>query len=317
MPHPTPFITLFTAPKPFINPHIALIQRNALQSWRHLGDEVEVLMVGNEAGMSELSAELGIRYLPQVKCNELGTPLVSSIFELARQNSTSPLLAYANADILLTPQFIQAARLVSSQMREFLIVGQRWDLDLRQALDFSPGWDTRLLAEVKQRGRLHPPAGSDYFVFPRQCFTELPGFAIGRAGWDNWMFYFARLQKWSVVDATSACIVVHQDHDYSHLPNGQSHYHLPESYSNIRLAGGRRTNFHLEDANWQIRDGQVQPVPLRGKKLLREMEIFPLIHLHSHALSQVLFAIFHPIKAWKEWRGRIAYKFSQLRESHE
>ena len=45
-----PLITLFTAPKPFTNPHIALIQRNALRSWQALGTEVEVLLIGQEEG---------------------------------------------------------------------------------------------------------------------------------------------------------------------------------------------------------------------------------------------------------------------------
>ena len=46
-------ITAFTAPKPFTNPHIATIQRNAIQSWIHLGSEVEVLLMGDEEGMAE------------------------------------------------------------------------------------------------------------------------------------------------------------------------------------------------------------------------------------------------------------------------
>ncbi len=313
----SPFITLFTSPKPFTNPHIALIQRNALASWEHLGDELEVILVGNEAGTTEVAEEMHLRHLPDVECNDQGTPLVSSIFTLGRDSSSSPLLAYANADMLLTPDFVSVARQVSSQLKYFLIVGQRWDLDIRQAVDFSLDWQAWLSAEIKQRGSLHAPLGSDYFIFPRNCFTELPRFAIGRAGWDNWMFYQARLQKWPVVDATSSCTVVHQEHDYSHLPNGQPHHHLPESYLNIRLAGGRRTNFHLEDANWCLKDGQVRKIPLRGKKLLREIEIFPLIRLHSPILAQIAFAILHPVKAWKEWRGRLVYKLGQIQEAHE
>ena len=169
---------------------------------------------------------------------------------MARQISTSPLLAYVNADILLTPQFVTIATQVYCQFKQFLIVGQRYDLDLQQPLDFSPGWDSRLLADVQTSGRLHPPAGSDYFIFPRTCFTDLPNFAIGRAGWDNWMIYHARTQRMPVVDATSAITVIHQDHDYSHLPNGQPHYRLPESSENLRLAGGRRTVFTLMDADY-------------------------------------------------------------------
>ena len=53
---------------------------------------------------------------------------------------------------------------------------------------------------LRARGRPHLPAGSDYFLFPRHLFAEIPEFAIGRAGWDNWMIYQARRQGWPVVD---------------------------------------------------------------------------------------------------------------------
>ncbi|MEN6300123.1 MAG: glycosyl transferase family 2, partial [Anaerolineaceae bacterium] len=96
-----PSLTLFTAPKPFTDPHIAMIQRNALHSWKQLGEEAEILLVGDETGMAEIAAELQLKHNPQVKCNSQGTPLVSSIFELARRYSESPLLAYLNADILI------------------------------------------------------------------------------------------------------------------------------------------------------------------------------------------------------------------------
>src|SRR5512144_1455865 len=101
------FLTIFTAPKPFTDPHIATIQRNAIQSWCHLGSEVEVVLVGEETGLAENAAQFGLRHLPQVERNELGTPLVSSIFSLARQASNSPLLAYVNADVMLLPDFLQ------------------------------------------------------------------------------------------------------------------------------------------------------------------------------------------------------------------
>jgi len=311
-----PLITIFTAPKPFTNPHISLIQRNAIQSWQHLGDEVCVFIVGDEPGMAEFAEEAELQQLTGVVCNPLGTPLVSSIFAMARQMSTSPLLAYVNADILLTPQFVEVARQVYCQAKKFLIVGQRYDLNLQQPLDFNIGWDLYLLSDVQIRGRLHPPAGSDYFIFPRACFTDLPKFAIGRAGWDNWMLYHARLEHFPIIDATSSIIVVHQDHDYSHLPNGQPHFRLPESSENIRLAGGPRTIFTLADANCFIRDGQLVRIPLRPHKLMREIEILPLTRFHSLSLADVFFSIFHPLKAWKEWRGRVAYKLRQKRNLH-
>lgn len=313
MPASNAFLTIFTAPKPFTDAHIRLIQRNAILSWHHLGEEVDVVLVGDEPGMADIAAETGLLHLPQVERNAWGTPLVSSIFELARRQSISPLLAYVNADILLTPEFVTAARHVAGQAWEFLIVGQRWDLDVRQALDFSPGWDARLLQEVKTRGRLHPPGGSDYFIFPRHCFSELPDFAIGRAGWDNWMFYHARQQRMPVVDATAAITVIHQDHDYAHLPGGQPHYHLPESHENIRLAGGRRAIFTLLDADHTLDSTKLQKIPLRGTRLWRHIETLPLVRWKSAILAELTFAIFHPIKAFGEWRGRLAYRLSRTR----
>lgn len=309
---PDPLITIFTTPKPFTNPHIDLIQRNAIQSWQHLSDDVNVILIGDEPGMAEFADEAGLLHLPLVARNPLGTPLVNSIFGIAHQISISPLLAYVNADILLLPQLVDTVSQVYCQLKEFLIVGQRYDLSLQTPLDFTPGWDARLLAEIHTRGRLHPPAGSDYFIFPRTCFTDLPNFAIGRAGWDNWMIYHARKEGLPVVDASSAITVIHQDHDYSHLPNGQPHYRLPESTENLRLAGGRRTIFTLEDANRRILDGALERIPLRLRKLAREIEIFPLVKLHSEALADIFFAIFHPIKAWREFRGRAAYKMRQI-----
>ena len=296
-------LTLFTAPKPFTNPHIALIQRNALRSWLALGDDVQVIVIGEEEGLGETAREMGVLHLPQVARNESGTPLVSSIFDLARQHSDSPLLAYVNADIILLPDLVSGARQVMTQRQKFLMVGQRWDLRQETELDTAEGWDVNLLQQLQSTGRRHPRGGSDYFLYPRACFEHIPAFAIGRAGWDNWMIYEARQRGWAVVDTCNAVNIVHQDHDYSHLPNGQSHYRLPETKVNVKLAGGDRTIFTLEDADCVLVDGRVKPFPKNGKKFWREVETFPLRRLHSFALGQLFFAIFHPQRAYREWRA--------------
>ncbi len=273
MPDLMPLLTLFSAPKPFINPHIALIQRNAIGSWLSLGDAVEVYLVGDEPGIAEVASELGVRQLAPVARNPQGTPLVSSIFTLARQASASPLLAYVNADILLLPDFPVAAQNVSRQMERFLLIGQRWDLDVAEPLEFMSGWELRLLEQVRQRGRLHPPAGSDYFIFPRSLFTDMPDFAIGRAGWDNWMIYYARQHGWPVVDGTPSIRVVHQSHDYSHLPGNRPHYDHPESQQNQALAGGAGNLFMVLDSDYQLVDGEVRRPRLTLPRLLRRIEV--------------------------------------------
>jgi hypothetical protein len=265
------YLTIFSAPKPFTNPHIATIQRNAIQSWLRLGEDADVYLVGQEAGMAEVAAEYGVPLLADVQRNAAGTPLVSSIFDLARRASDSPFLCYVNGDILLLPDLLQAVRHIAAALpvsspaqhaSPFLLVGQRWDLDVPHLLDFSPGWEGRLWADVTARGQLHRPAGSDYFVFPRTAFTEMPDFAIGRAGWDNWMIYHARQQKWPVVDGTPSVQIIHQSHDYSHLPGGQPHYNLEESQQNMALGGGLANMYMVLDADWQLRDGRLRrPLP--------------------------------------------------------
>jgi hypothetical protein len=265
-------LTIFSAPKPFTNPHINIIQRNAIQSWTLLGPQVQVLLVGSEDGLAEVAAEFNVPLLQEVERNESGTPLVSSIFQLARQASQSPLLAYVNADVLLLPDFVQAALQVAGQLQRFLIIGQRWDLDVRTRLDFSDGWQQRLLQELQQRGRLHLPAGSDYFIFPRALFAEMPKFAIGRAGWDNWMIYHARCQRWPVVDGTPSINVIHQDHDYSHLPGGRPHYEMPESRVNEALAGGSANLYMVLDSDHQLIQGKVRRPRWTWLRALRRME---------------------------------------------
>jgi hypothetical protein len=204
--------------------------------------------------------------------NEFGTPLVSSIFALARQYSESPLLAYVNADILLLPDFIETARLVAAQVQKFLIVGRRWDLDIRQGLPFTPGWESALSEIVRSQGELHAPAGSDYFIFPRSIFQNIPDFAIGRAGWDNWMIYQGLKQKWPVVDASGSLMAIHQNHDYSHLPDGQMHYDLEETHINAALGGGMQNMYMTLDASHELLSGQVQPARHQPERLVRRLE---------------------------------------------
>lgn len=295
-------LTIFSAPKPFTNPHIATIQRNAICSWVNLGPQVEVILLGEEEGLAEFAAEVGVRHIPEVARNSNGTPLVSDMFALARKHGVGCVLACVNADILLMPDFITAALDAAKQAERFLLVGQRWDLDVRDRLDFSPGWPKRLRERAKTQGKLHRASGSDYFIFPRPCFENMPAFAIGRAGWDNWMIYAGRRNGWPVIDGTPSIMIVHQNHDYSHLPGGQPHYKLPETFENVRLAGGKRTIFELQDVNRRLVDGKLKPLPFSWKKFWREVEIFPLVTLKSMALAQVFYAIFHPLKAYREFR---------------
>ena len=270
-----PFLTIFTAPKPFTDPHIAVIQRNAIRSWMQL-DDVEVFLVGDEPGIADVAAEFGLPHLTDVARNDWGTPLVNSIFDTARRHSRSELLCYVNADILLMPDLVAGARKVDAQSGRYLIIGRRWDLDVTEPLEFGADWVSRLRERTHAEGGLHEPAGSDYFIFPRSLFADMPDFAIGRAGWDNWAIYHALKQGWDTIDATPDVMIVHQNHDYSHLPGGRPHYDQEESLVNIRLARGPENNYTgymLLDTNRELRNGKIVRPALTAQRLVRRLEI--------------------------------------------
>ena len=293
-------ITLFSAPKPFTNPHIATIQRNAIKSWTLLPD-VEVILLGEEEGLAEAARELGVKHLPHVERNASGTPLISSMFELARENSTSELLCIINADMILFPDFVEVAKQVAKLKDKFVSMSQRWDLDVTELLDFSGDWEKRLRERVVLKGELHRPMGSDFFLFPRSSFLDMPAFAIGRAGWDNWVIYKSRKERWATVDVTPSVMIIHQNHDYSHLPGGQPHYKHPETDVNIQLAGGREvTRFTLLDVDRRLSNGKLISRKWNRQTLRRAIESYPLLAWDNYGLAAKVSALFRRFQPKKK-----------------
>jgi hypothetical protein len=199
------------------------------------------------------------------------------MFQLARENSSSDLLCIINADMLLMSDFAEAAESCRSRFQRdkcFVLLSQRWDLNVTQPIEFTEGWQDRLLSTVQRQGSLHRPAGSDFFLFPRSCYSDVPDFTIGRAGWDNWMIYKARHEKWPVIDCTPSLTIIHQNHDYSHLPGGKPHYEHPDSNENIRLAGGQANiRYTILDATHQLANGKLVRPKMTSLRLTRRLEL--------------------------------------------
>lgn len=265
------YLTIFTSPKSFTDPHINSIQRNALRSWAALED-VDVFLMGNDAGVAEAAVEFGMRHFPDVATNEKGIPYISDMLALTDQHSNAPIFAIVNTDIILLPDFVQAARNAHEHYPQFMLAGQRWDLDVAAPLDFSAGWQERLMADVAQYGTRHNPTGSDYFIFTREYLSKVPEFTIGRAGWDNWMIYHAVKSQWPIFDASDEIDIVHQNHDYSHLPDGEIHYNLPESKKNVALAGGDKTMYLLLDVPERLAGGEGERKPFTWLSLVYRLE---------------------------------------------
>ncbi len=131
-------ITLFSGPKPFAG-HVGLIQDNAIASWTRLGEGVEVLLLGDEPGIREAAQRHGVRHLPRVSRTASGTPRLDAMFALARESATHRLLCYANADVILLPDLWARASETAARFESFLMVGQRWDLAVGEALQLRRG----------------------------------------------------------------------------------------------------------------------------------------------------------------------------------
>lgn len=282
-------LTLFTTAKPFKGLN-KIIQTNALRSWRYICPECEIILFGNEEGVPEIATELGICNVPDIKRSENGTPLVSDIFSKVEEISKNHVISYINADIILMSDFLPAIR--SIELQKFLIVGQRRDLNLSELIDFeNSGWEADLRSQVNETGILHPKTGIDYFVFTKGLFEDIPPFAIGRTTWDNWLIGKARYLKTPVIDATEIITAVHQNHDYSHVPNDfTGAWKGSEALRNRKIAGNNRF-CDIEHATLRITDGGLKRPSITPRYLFMNLLSIPIIHPRLKFLTFPMMAL--------------------------
>lgn len=257
-------LTLFTIPKAF-NGHIAIIQRNAILSWTKLDPRPEIILFGSDPGTAELAAELGLRHEPDVAVNDRGTPLVNDLFAKAEAAATFDRLAYVNADIILTQDFLRAVTMVERALPRSLMVSKRIDLDVREPLEFGSSWQADLQQLVRNEGAAGHHSSIDIFVYPKGMYPKIPPFAIGRLWWDHWLIKAVREQNLPVVDASRIAPLLHQKHDYNHTPGGEQEvWRGAEAKKNFELSGGVRHSYTLLDATHELlEDGSLRAVRFR------------------------------------------------------
>jgi hypothetical protein len=294
-------LTIFACPKPFKDPHISIIQRNAITSWTLLKPRPEIILFGDEEGTEEICQELGLRHIPEIARNEFGTPLINYIFKKAQHLATNNLLCYVNADIILMSDFIASVEkaVQTMQGQRFLIVGRRINVDITGALEFEGHWEEDIRAYVTQIRKLDHGGGIDYFVFPQGLWGEIPPLAIGRFWWDHWMLYRARVLRARLINATPIVMVVHQNHNYSKSIGKGEFLGSVEAQRNCKLAGGFRHVYTLSDATHVLsEEGQkkvsfINRVAAYGFRLrfgLRTCAIHPRsINLSPYSYPLILF----------------------------
>jgi hypothetical protein len=303
---PTTPLTIFATPKKFAG-HIGVIQRNAIESWTLISPRPHIILFGTEAGTAEIAQEFGLVHVPHIKCNQWGTPLVSDLFEQAEKLSTSPVLSYVNSDIILFDDFAQAASRVAQLTQQFLMVGRRIDLDIKDDISFQNDWAGPLRTRARSEGKLQIARSIDYFAFSRGLYPAMPALAIGRFWWDNWLLWRARSLNAAVVDATREVLIVHQNHDYSHTTYGPRKEELmasEECILNARLTCADSADYDegffwryaytIDDATHKLAAGGLKSNPRRIWKQFKRYSSRPVSFAklvrrnlsHSHATAK-------------------------------
>lgn len=247
-------LVIGAVPKPFVG-HIGVIQRNAICSWSRLPG-VHVVVFGNEAGVAEAARDLGVEHVPDVSRNIHGTPLLPGVLAALRQRAQGGICCYANADIVLLGDWLQAISAVSTHAKRWLAVGECWNVDLRHDLSWDDDTEKALHRLVHASGKRRGKTAIDYFCFSADLLTHCPDLAVGRAYFDNWMLRAARDEGAVVCDLTEVACVLHQNHDYAHISGGFLETRFgTEAGENLRLAGGYRRLDTLFDCTHRLRHG--------------------------------------------------------------
>ena len=99
----------------------------------------------------------------------------------------------------------------------------------------------------------------DYFLYTPDVYDELPPFAVGRFGFDNWLIWKARDRGAVVIDATPSVRGIHQRHDYSHLAGGGAVMRTSdEANRNLRLIGSKSRLYTRYDATHVLGRGRLR-----------------------------------------------------------
>jgi len=266
-------LTLFTTAKPFRG-HDGIIQRNALKSWKLLDPNVEVIVFGEDEGAAQVCSELGLVHHPQVGQHASGRNRLDYMFQRASQLTRHEYLCYCNCDIVLLNDFRQAFERAKAWKEQFLLVSQRWDVDVTEPIDFGEAaWAERLRTLTLTRGVRRDEFWIDLFVFKRGQYLDMPPLIVGHCYWDNWMIWKTLTERVPVIDGTPFVTPVHQNHAYS-AASGRIKGRASDALSmvNLEIIGGKRNIRAIDAATHRMKAcGEIRPSGYRHLYLLRRV----------------------------------------------
>jgi hypothetical protein len=210
-------LTIFTTTKKFTG-HNAIIQNNAIKSWAKLALPVEIIVFGKIEGENVQIQDIPIINITEINSFEDRIPYINDMFCKASQLAKYNYVCFLNADIILTDGFLDVIKnLIKCGKKTFLAVGQRIDFDITQELQCEKNISYEL-EKYKASYKIHPPYGSDIFIFPKNQYnlSNIPALLVGRPGWDLWMIFNARQRHIPLIDLSKTYLIYHQNHDYNH-----------------------------------------------------------------------------------------------------
>ena len=248
-------VTIFSTPKPFTGLN-KIIQWNAIKSWKNLGEDYEIILLGNDKGVKEICDELDLIHLPDINTNNLNTPLLDSVFKKAEKRSSKDFMMYINSDIIICNDIV--SKISSFNFESFIVTGRRWDLDVKSEINYeNDNWKKDLLLLNQRKGVLHDYSGKDYFIYKKGTISMLP-FSVGRPYWDDWLLYHARSKKYPIIDASLSIKIVHQNHDYSHSKYSVKKRVMgPEYQENVKLLKSFSNIISMRESDWILKDSQL------------------------------------------------------------
>ncbi|PXF46945.1 hypothetical protein BWQ96_03283 [Gracilariopsis chorda] len=223
-----PSLHFYTSPKPFVGTDERL-QIRAIQSWLQLTPRPRITLLGDGPGYERVCAKFRLNHVKDVDQNFLQVPLLNSMFNIIN-SSTSDIVVFINADILLFDDFTYAMRKIQTQLAHGSVaVAARWDvsstsyrpnsLSMRESRQFA-------VRQARDTGVLHTYGGIDLWAWHTAYGPllrhRIPPFVFGRGRYDNWLTHqLIEEGKRPVIDISEAVTLVHVSHNY-HLAHSTS-----------------------------------------------------------------------------------------------
>ncbi len=260
-------LTIVSTCKPFIGDD-AIRQRNSIISWITAVKPQNVLLVGDEPGVAEISEEFGLMNDKEVDRIDGRLPSLQGVLDSPSLRD-SPFVCYVNADVILPANTTDVLERVARQMSQFMIVGERWNIDLLRPIKSTEIADRSLETFARQHGRLPGPHWVDYFIYPQGLLGEIPRLAIAGGLWDHWLVGRALQQGASVVDATSVLTAIHQEHQRPDANAAESRW-----TTNLEVIGDQRMLRTIADATHSLAtDGGITNMSARRRIVSRTLRL--------------------------------------------